>query len=648
MTSHRLIALFAVAATLLGATSACSIAEDRPFLHQLFTDHMVLQREIETPVWGWAEAGQKVVVSVAGKSATATAGNDGRWMAKLGPMDAGGPHELKVVGSKTVTVRDVLIGDVWICSGQSNMEWSVAASNNPQQEIASASHPKLRLFTVPKRISTEPQQTVNSQWQICSPNVIAGFSAVGYFFGRDLQRELDVPIGLIHTSWGGTVAEAWTSAESLNSMDDFRPALSSFQQMVEAQSGGQSKFDELMTKWWNHNDPGTKQAWFREDSKSDEWKTMKLPGNWESRDLDAFDGIVWFQKIVDLPEDIAGKEGRLNLGPIDDRDTTWVNGQQVGAMNDWAAPRHYKVPAGVLKPGRNVITIRVLDTGGGGGLHGSAKQMSLEVSGKSAFDIAGDWKFQASTPLGETTPAPAQPGSNPNVVTVLYNGMLAPLVPYGIKGAIWYQGESNAGRAKQYRTLLPTMIKDWRQQFGVGDFPFFVVQLANFLAVQTQPSEGGWAELREAQSLTAKNDKNVGVAVAIDIGEANDIHPRNKQDVGRRLALSALGIAYQKDVVHSGPEFVSAVFRNGNAYLKFNHVGGGLQARGEKLIGFAIAGNDGKFVWGNARIDGDTVVVSSPDIANPAAVRYGWANNPTCNLYNKEGLPASPFRTDMD
>ncbi len=648
MRISRCLCLLASVVAFSAVTTGRSNAQDRPFLHQLFTDHMVLQRGIKAPVWGWATPGERVAVSIAGNNATATAGADGHWMAKLGPLEAGGPHELKVTGAKSVTVSDVLIGDVWICSGQSNMEWSVAASNNPENEIAAADHPKLRLFTVPKRISTEPQQTVDSQWQVCSPQVIGGFSAVGYFFGRELQRDLDVPVGLIHTSWGGTIAEAWTSAESLNTMDDFRPAVSAFQQMVAAQAEGQDKFNELMAKWWKDNDPGTRQSWSSADTKTDDWMTIVVPGNWEDRGLGAFDGIVWLQKAFDLPAGAAGKEALLNLGPIDDRDTTWVNGQQVGAMNDWIRSRNYKVPAGVLKAGRNVVTIRVLDTGGGGGLHGGAEHVNLEIDGTPKIPLAGDWKYQASTPLGKTTAAPSQPGSNPNVVTVLYNGMLAPLAPYGIKGAIWYQGESNAGRARQYRTLLPTMIKDWRQQFGVGDFPFFVVQLANFLAVQTQPSEGGWAELREAQSLTAKNDRNVGLAVAIDIGEANDIHPRNKQDVGRRLALSALRIAYGQDVVSSGPEFVSAEFKDGKARLKFTHVGGGLQAKGDKLISFAIAGDDKQFVWGDATIEGDTVVVSAPGITHPTAVRYGWANNPTCNLYNKEGLPASPFRTDVD
>ncbi len=528
------------------------------------------------------------------------------------------------------------------------MEWPVTACNNAQQEIAAADYPSIRLFTVPKRVSTEPQQTVDSQWQVCNPQTVPGFSAVGYYFGRELQRQLDVPIGLIHTSWGGTVAEAWTSAEALNTIDDFRPAVASFQQMVEAQRTGKDDFGQAMENWFNDNDPGSKQSWFQADIATDAWKTMTLPGGWESRGLNNFDGIVWFRTEIDVPPRAAGKEAVLHLGPIDDRDTTWVNDRQVGAMNDWNVARNYKLAAGVLQPGRNVIAIRVLDTGGGGGMHGQPHQMSLEISGSDAISLASEWQYQVSTSLAKTSPVPRQLSNNPNVVTVLYNGMLAPIVPYGIKGAIWYQGESNAGRPLQYRTLLPTMIGDWRKQFDVGDFPFLVVQLANFMAQQTQPVESGWAELREAQWLTARNDKNVGLALAIDIGEANDIHPRNKQEVGRRLALSALRVAHGREIVSSGPEFVSAEFKAGKAYLKFDQIGEGLMSKSGRLTGFAIAGEDKKFVWGEAVIEGDTVVVSSPQVAKPTAVRYGWANNPTCNLYNKAGLPASPFRTDVD
>jgi sialate O-acetylesterase len=332
-------------------------------------------------------------------------------------------------------------------------------------------------------------------------------------------------------------------------------------------------------------------------------------------------------------------------------DTTWLNGVRIGGDDRWSAPRRYDVPSGVLRAGRNVIAVRVLDTGGNGGITGGPDQFGLEdpSGARESVNVSGEWSYRETTPLNRLRAVPQRPGSNPNVVTVLYNGMIAPLVPFAIKGAIWYQGESNAGRALQYRRLLPTMIEDWRSSFDVGDFPFLVVQLANFMAPQKEPSEGGWAYLREAQLLTAQADPKVGLAVAIDIGEANDIHPRNKQDVGFRLALSALEIAYGRKVVSSGPEYAGMDARGNEIVLRFRNVGGGLVARGaDALKGFAIAGKDKAFVWADAAIRGDTVVVSSPKISEPAAVRYGWANNPRGNLYNKEGLPASPVRTDVD
>ena len=642
-------ALFAFVACLVVSRA---VAEDKPLLHPLFTDHMVLQRELPAPVWGWAAPGCEIKVSLAGKTATAKADEAGRWQVKLGPFPAGGPHALRVEGTQTVILQDVLVGDVWICSGQSNMEMGMGGVNKSQQEIAAADHPKIRLFTVPKRVSLRPQELVSSQWQVCSPQTVAGFSAVGYFFGRDLNKTLDVPIGLIHTSWGGTVAEAWTSAEALNTMDDFQPAVSQFQQLAAALESGTDKFDEQLAKWWRENDPGSAEGlgWADPARKTADWKTMNLPTAWEQAGLPDFDGVVWFRKEFDLPESAAGQDGTLSLGPVDDIDTTWVNGVRVGGMSTWTDLRVYKVPGRILKAGRNVVAVRVLDTGGAGGICGQADQLRFEPGGNGKpIPLAGPWQYKASTSLAQTKPVPQRLDNNPNVTTVLYNGMIAPLLPYGVKGAIWYQGESNAGRPLQYRTLLPTMIRDWRSRFGVGEFPFLIVQLANFMGVQQQPAESGWAELREAQLLTTLKDPRCGLAVAIDIGEANDIHPRNKQDVGARLALAARGIAHGQSIEYSGPVFKSMDVADGKARLRFEHLGGGLVAKGGgPLKGFAIAGADKRFVFAEAKIDGDAVVVSSPEVSQPVAVRYGWANNPVCNFCNQAGLPASPFRTDID
>jgi sialate O-acetylesterase len=413
------------------------------------------------------------------------------------------------------------------------------------------------------------------------------------------------------------------------------------------------KFEEAMAAWWKKSDPGSNEQPPWSDPKFDPagWKTMNLPGRWESKGLEDFDGIAWFRKEFDLDATWDGKEMMLSLGPIDDRDTTYVNGVEVGHMENWNARRNYKIPAGTLKTGRNVIAVRVLDTAGDGGFAGAEKDLKLTVNGGGddapKLSLAGDWLYKASTPMGDLSSPPEAENNNPNRVTVLYNGMIAPLKPFPIKGAIWYQGESNAGRPAQYRTLLPTMIKDWRSAFEVGDFRFEIVQLANYMEVKKQPGESGWAELREAQFLTTKALPNVGIGLAIDIGEAKDIHPRNKQEVGRRLALSTLGTAFGKDLEYSGPVFKSKEVKGNTIRLTFDHLGGGLVAKGsDKLEGFAIAGEDNKYGWADAVIEGDTVVVSSPKVEKPVNVRYAWADNPVCNLYNQVGLPAVPFRTN--
>ena len=640
------------------ATTLCQAAPARDVkAHSLFTDHMVLQRGVPVPVWGSADAGGTVTVSIAGQTASAVADAKGRWMAKLTPLEAGGPHELTIAGDNSITLKNVLVGDVWICSGQSNMEQGIAACANPQEEIAKADYPRIRLFMVPHNIAGEPQTAVNASWQVCSPATVAaggwgGFSGAAYYFGRHLHKELDVPIGLIQTCWGGTIAEAWTSAEALRAMPDFKPAVEQFEQLVADLRKGKDSYEQRVADWWRTNDSGSAKGWAGPAFDASAWKSMTLPQQWEKvAELGSFDGLIWFRRQADVPAAWAGKDLVLELGPIDDCDTTFFNGTQVGATDVWTTARRYTVPGKLVKAGKNLIAVRVLDTGGGGGVYGQPAQMKLSQSGGAGkpMSLAGPWSYQVAAPMGKLPPLPVKAvGGSPNVVTVLYNGMIAPLLPCAIKGAIWYQGESNAGRAMQYRTLLPTMIKDWRTRFGVGDFPFFIVQLANFMGVQTTPVQSGWAELREAQLLTAQGDPKVGVAVITDIGDAGDIHPKNKQDVGKRLALSALAIAYGRKLVSSGPEFRSMKVEGSKARLTFAHVGGGLVAKGgDKLKGFAVAGDDKQFHWADAAIEGESIVVSSPDVARPVAVRYNWANNPIGNLFNKEGLPAGPFRSDV-
>ena len=645
---HRILKVVALAAV-LSAAPRLGAQPAKPFLHPLFTDNMVLQRGVADPVWGWAKPGQTVTVAVNGQTAQAVADANGKWLAKIGPFKAGGPYNLIVTGGQTVTLGNVMIGDVWICSGQSNMEMGIGAINAPD-DIAKANNPNIRLFSVPKAVAMAPRDLTTGNWDVCTPETVSkggwgGFSAVGYFFGKNLQETQKVPIGLIHTSWGGTIAEAWTSAEALKAnLPEFVPAV----EQVEAAAKNQTtaSFAQQMADWWKKNDPGTAANWQATDFNSAAWKSMNLPASWENAGLPDFDGVGWFRKEVTVPDAWAGKDLMLHLGPVDDNDSTFFNGTPVGSTEGWQAPRDYKIPGNLVKAGKNVIAVRVLDTGGGGGIYGDAAAMKLEAAGQAPIPLAGAWSYKDSVALAKTAPAPAQINGNPNVTTVLYNGMIAPLVPFGIKGAIWYQGESNAGRGKQYQTLLPTMIKDWRNRFGVGDFPFFIVQLANFMAPHDQPGESAWAELREAQSLTAQTLPKTGLAVAIDIGDAADIHPKNKQEVGRRLALAAQGIAYGDKIEYSGPIYDSMKIEGGKIRLKFTHAAGIAAKGGAKLLGFAIAGADKKFVWADAVIDGQDVVISAATVEKPSAARYNWADNPNGNLVNAAGLPAVPFRTD--
>jgi len=479
-------------------------------LHPLFTDHMVLQQGQRIPVWGKASPGETVTVAVGPRKATTQADENGDWMVRLRMLNVGGPHELTVTGNaNTLAVRDVLVGEVWVASGQSNMQWTVSRSDNPEEEIANANYPKIRLFHVPRKTADSPQKTVEAQWQVTTPDTIPEFSAVAYFFGRELHEQLGVPVGLIHTSWGGTPSEAWTSFGKLEDTPEARPILERWADIIEKHPQALDAFNKRMEEW--------KQA--AEKAKADGEKAPAQP--------------------------------RPPLGPD-----------------------HHHRPAN------------------------------------------------------------------------LYNAMIAPLVPYAIKGAIWYQGESNASRAYQYRTIFPAMIEDWREQWDQGRFPFLFVQLANFRERNTEPVESDWAELREAQTM-ALDLKNTGMAVTIDIGEADDIHPRNKQDVGKRLAYWTLANDYRQRVAPSGPLYASSSFRGDKAIVRFKHVRGGLVAQGGELKGFAIAGADRNFVWANARITPlNRVEVWSEQVSRPVAVRYGWSDNPECNLYNGAGLPASPFRTD--
>ena len=503
-----------VAGWLLWACITSAVSADVR-LPGVFADHMVLQRDVAVPVWGWAEPGEKVSVTLAGQTKTAVADAAGKWAVKLDAIQAGGPHALKVQGNNALEIADVMLGEVWLCSGQSNMEMSVGGSANRDAEIAAAKYPGIRMMTVAHAPVETPQNDCRGQWKVCSPETVGGFSATAYFFGRTLHQELDVPVGLINSSWGGTPVQAWTSLEDQKALPELKPLLESWDKQVAAfdPQGAKQQYEKQLAEW------------------QEQAEKAKAAGE--------------------------------------------------------PAPR---------KPG-----------------------------------------------------PPADPRLSPHRPANLYNGMIAPLAPYALRGAIWYQGESNAGDtdSRLYGLQLRTMIRNWRQVWNQGDFPFLWVQLPNFRAPQQQPAEtSGWVIVQN-EMLKTLSVPNTGMAVTIDVGEANDIHPKNKQDVGKRLALWALGTTYGKDIVCCGPLYKSMNKREGKIVAQFDHVGGGLVAKGSgELKGFAVAGEDRKFVWAEAKIEGPAVVVSSPEVKDPVAVRYAWASNPTCNLYNQAGLPASPFRTD--
>ena len=623
-------------------------------------DNMVLQQGKKIRIWGWANPNEKVSVVFASQKANAVADVSGHWQTLLGPVKAGGPFELTISASNTLTIKNVLVGEVWICSGQSNMEWPLINSQNGADAVAQANYPEIRLFTVQKTTSRTPLDDVKGQWIVTTPDKVGQFSAVGYFFGRELYQKLNVPVGLIHTSWGGTPAEAWTSNDALATTSDLQPILARYQEGLKNVGERQQEYARRLAEWSQKNlyqDEGNKGealGYAASQTNTADWPTMNLPQYFETAGL-KMDGAIWFRKEIEIPQSWAGRSLELNLAAIDDFDTTYFNGTKVGGIgsetpNSYNVPRHYKIPAELVRAGKNVIAVRVFDSAGEGGFGAGTMSLRPSEGAEEPVSLGGLWSYKVELALTPKSPdwgsRPEAAGpTNQNSPSVLYNAMIAPLTPLTIRGAIWYQGESNAGRAYQYRTLFPTMIRNWRNAWGEGDFPFYYVQLANFQPIKDAPGESEWAELREAQTLTL-HEPQTGMAVIIDIGEAKDIHPRNKVDVGHRLALWALANTYGEKIEYSGPLFQSFSIEGDKLRVKFRHAAGLKTSDGGAPKGFAIAGEDHKFVWADARIEGDEVVLSSKEVTKPIAVRYAWADNPVCNLYNTIGLPASPFRSD--
>ncbi|HTE31035.1 MAG TPA: sialate O-acetylesterase [Chryseolinea sp.] len=616
-------------------------------LPKLISDGMIIQRNKPIVIWGWADPNEKITVQFKNQTKKSKADNSGKWKVTLQPESAGGPFQLVVKGTNTLTVNDILIGEVWICSGQSNMEWPVSSANNAEEEIKQGNFPEIRQFLVKKEISVKPEEDVaGGDWKGATPENVGNFTAVGYFFARELYNQLKIPIGLINTSWGGTHSETWTSREAFEQSAEFKDMIATMPQIDLDKLNREKKeaqIKKLGAMGISLPAQGVAQ-WKEPDFNDSQWKPMTLPGLWEQQGLPDLDGVIWFRKSLNIDTRSAGKDATLELSMIDDSDETFINGQRVGLTKaKYNEKRKYSVPAGLLKSGANVIAVRVEDTGGGGGIYGDAQDMRLTLQGGEVIPLSGNWTFMIEEIGGSTS---IGPNSYP---TLLFNAMINPLLNAGIAGALWYQGESNAGRAYQYRTAFPLLIQDWRKHWKQGDFPFYYVQLASFNSDNGTSERGStWAELREAQTMTLSLP-HTGMAVTTDIGQANDIHPRNKQDVGKRLAAIALHNEYGQKVVYNGPVYQSLKVEGDNIRVSFTNTGTGLMVKDKYgyLKGFEIAGPDKKFYYAKASIEGNDVVVSAAQVHGPVAVRFAWADNPEdANLYNSEGFPASPFRTD--
>jgi len=650
--THRRALQFVVAAALLLSLSCSAAAQGAPeatvkplpFVSPIFGDNMVLQRGKTNTIWGWSEPGDNVRVQIAHKTASAVAGAERRWQVKIRPPALGGPYTMKIIGShQTVELHNVLVGDLWLCGGQSNMQVSLPWTRDGHDEVKAANYPEIRFFSVAAHPAYHHTDVVEGTWKVVSPETADRVSAVAYYFARRIQQEIHVPVGLVVDALGGTPAESWTSAAALRPLGDFDIPLAELEKL---RATGAPEYGNYIMHWYDQYDVGIKGNWAASGLDDSNWTPVDIPGGFSELGVPDMPALAWFRREIVLPDSLPGGRAFLYLGSVERMDTAYINGTQVGASAWVENPRIYFIPDGVLKPGKNVVAVRVLKTKPQGGFLGKPEELHLALGDKTSIPLAGKWKGQLSVDARPPHPLPIGYENWPVMPSVLYEGMLAPIAPLSITGVLWYQGEQNSERGYQYRRILPAMIADWRRLFAQGDFPFYIVSLPAFKHRSQTPTDDAWAETRESQALTAASVHNSCLAVTIDTGDPDNIHPKDKRPVGERLALCALGKQYKKKVAYSGPTLASVERLAGSIRLHFAHTDGGLAVRGEKLEEFAIAGEDRKWYWADAHIEGNTVIVSSPSVPNPKEVRYAWQSNPAATLFNGAGLPATPFRTD--
>ncbi|MBI5472319.1 MAG: beta galactosidase jelly roll domain-containing protein [Ignavibacteriae bacterium] len=609
---------------------------------------MVIQQNKVNRIWGWAKAEQLVTVGFSGKKYSAFADSRGKWEVFLEPSKAGNAGAMTVAaGENVLEVKNILAGEVWVCSGQSNMEWSMVMVGDPyKEEMQSANNDNIRYLVVKRTIANTPQEdvTLEKPWSPITPATIGDCSAVAYWYAKALHQNLKVPIGLVVTSWGGSFSQSWTSFEGLY---DFPNYTTPYIEKVKPLDLSTIDQHRQAVKEKYLQSIRDKSAFLKEAATSgyddSKWNEMSLPKEWEAQGYPTLDGMVVYRIPFDVAEADAGKEAVLNLPAVDDMDSTYINGTFIGTTNQWNALRTYSIPPGVLKSGKNILVILVQDDGGGGGLSPAEEKYNVVVNSK-VIPLAGKAKYSIVAVLEDITGGFGAIDRQPAVV---FNAMIAPLLPLSIRGVIWYQGESNAGNGYEYRTLFPALIKDWRNRWGQGEFPFLFVQLASFGAIDTVPSQSNWAELREAQTQTLSLP-NTAMAVTVDIGDSANVHPQKKKEVGDRLAAGAMKIVYgEPNRVSSGPQLKNYTVRGHQVIITFSNAEHGLRVKGKRLKHFAIAGADKRFVWADAVVKGNQIVVSSKQVQKPVAVRYAWADSPMeANLFNRDGFPAIPFRTD--